>query len=92
MSSGEPGAGMVPVVRAELVTRDMEVIAELIGHLWTERRARFRCEDPGRVSGRGRRPRTSVRGGVIDAVAASWAMPGGGNGSARPRPLARDRD
>jgi hypothetical protein len=52
MSSREPGAGMVPVVRAELVTRDMEVIAELIGHLWTERRARFRCEDPGRVSGR----------------------------------------
>jgi hypothetical protein len=34
---------MVPVVRAELVTRDMEVIAELISHLWAERRARFRC-------------------------------------------------
>ena len=32
MSSREPGAWMVPVVRAELVTRDMEVIAELTSH------------------------------------------------------------
>ena len=70
MSSREPGAGMVPVVRAELVTRDMEVIAELISHLWTERRARFRCEDPARVS-------ASVRSAVAGGLSAGLVRFGG---------------
>src|SRR5690348_16168692 len=70
MSSREPGAGMVPVVRAELVTRDMDVIAELISHLWTERRARLRCEDPGRV-------RASVRSAVAGGLSASLVRFGG---------------
>ena len=61
---------MVPVVRAELVTRDMEVIAELISHLWTERRARFRCEDPGRVS-------ASVRSAVAGGLSAGLVRFGG---------------
>src|SRR2546423_14116140 len=61
---------MVPVVRAELTTRDMEVIAELISHLWTERRARFRCEDPGRVS-------ASVRSAVAGGLSAGLVRFGG---------------
>ena len=61
---------MVPVVRAELVTRDMEVIAELISHLWAERRARFRCEDPGRVS-------ASVRSAVAGGLSAGLVRFGG---------------
>src|SRR5689334_7312242 len=70
MSSREPGAGMVPVVRAELVTRNMDVIAELISHLWTERRARLRCEDPGRV-------KASVRSAVAGGLSASLVRFGG---------------
>jgi hypothetical protein len=42
--------------------------------------------------GRGSRSRTSAQGDAIDAVAASWTMPGGDGGSARPWPLDADRD
>ena len=51
MAGGESGAGVVPVERAELVTHDMELIAELISQLNVEHRARFGCADPSRVDG-----------------------------------------
>ena len=41
MAGRESGAGVVPVERAELVTQDMELIAELISQLYVEHRARF---------------------------------------------------
>jgi hypothetical protein len=45
----KPGAGAVPVVRGELTTRDMGVIADLISRRYVEHRARFRCDDPAQV-------------------------------------------
>ena len=51
MAGREPGAGVVPVERAELVTQDMELIAELISQLHVEHRAHFRCADASRVKG-----------------------------------------
>jgi AraC-like DNA-binding protein len=49
MTGRQPGAGVVPVKRAELVTRDMEMIADMISELYVEHRARFKCEDPSRL-------------------------------------------
>jgi hypothetical protein len=43
------GAGGIPVQRAEMTTRDMDVIADLINRFYVEHRARFRCLDPARV-------------------------------------------
>jgi hypothetical protein len=43
------GAGAIPVQRAEMTTRDMDVIADLINRFYVEHRARFRCLDPARV-------------------------------------------
>jgi hypothetical protein len=51
MARPESAAGTVPVERAELVTQDMEMIAELISQLYVEHRARFSCADPSRVEG-----------------------------------------
>ena len=51
MAAPESAAGTVPVERAELVTQDMEMIAELISQLYVEHRARFSCADPSRVDG-----------------------------------------
>src|SRR5690349_2431076 len=51
MARPESAAGTVPVERAELVTQDMEMIAELISQLYVEHQARFSCADPSRVEG-----------------------------------------
>src|ERR1700750_2623631 len=51
MASPESAAGTLPVERAELVTQDMEMIAELISQLYVEHQARFSCADPSRVEG-----------------------------------------
>ena len=42
-------AGMVPIERAELVTRDMDQIADLIRQQYVEHRSRFRVVDPDRA-------------------------------------------
>jgi hypothetical protein len=63
MAGRESGAGVVPVERAELVTQDMELIAELISQLYVEHRARFGCADPSRVDGSVR----SATAGVLRA-------------------------
>ena len=51
MTGREPSAGMLPVDRVEMATRDLDAIAELMSQLYAEHRPRFRCGDPGRVDG-----------------------------------------
>jgi len=48
---GSPSPAEVPVERAELVTKDMDLIADLIRRLYVEHAALFRCDDPARVDG-----------------------------------------
>ncbi len=43
--------GMVPVDRAELVTRDIDLLADLIGELYVEHTPSFSCPDPNLVDG-----------------------------------------
>jgi len=43
---------MVPVQRAELVTQDMDVLADLVRQLYFEHTASFRCPDPAAVDAR----------------------------------------
>jgi len=52
LAGGYAGTEMVPVERAELVTQDMDLLAELIRDLYFEHAALFRCPDPDRVDGR----------------------------------------
>ncbi|GAA4605302.1 AraC-like DNA-binding protein [Actinoplanes octamycinicus] len=52
MTDGFPGAGLTPVRRAELVTADMDQIADLVRQLYLQHTASFRCPDPARVEGR----------------------------------------
>ena len=70
MAGRESGAGVVPVERAELVTQDMELIAELISQLYVEHRARFRCAHPSRVDG-------SVRSATAGGLSACLMRYGG---------------
>jgi AraC-like DNA-binding protein len=51
VTGSSPGRRSIPVERTELVSRDMELIAKLINRLYSEHRARFRCDDPGQVDG-----------------------------------------
>lgn len=43
------GPGMMPIERAELATRDMDQIADLIRQRYAEHRSRFRVVDPARA-------------------------------------------
>jgi AraC-like DNA-binding protein len=70
MAGREPGAGAVPVERAELVTQDVELIAELISQLHVDHQARFRCADRSRVEG-------SVRSATAGGLCASLTRYGG---------------
>ena len=70
MAGREPGAGMVPVERVELVTEDMELIADRISQLYVEHRARFRCADASRVKG-------SVRSATAGELCAGLMRYGG---------------
>ena len=49
MPGGGTSAAMVPVQHNEMITRDLDVIAELINQQYVEHQARFRCADPARV-------------------------------------------
>jgi hypothetical protein len=55
----------VPVVRGELDTQDMDLIAGVIRELYAEHAATFRCPDPGRVGGR---VRSATAGGLNAAL------------------------
>lgn len=70
MASPESAAGTLPVERAELVTQDMEMIAELISQLYVEHQARFSCADPSRVEG-------SVRSAAAGGLSACLMRYGG---------------
>jgi AraC-like DNA-binding protein len=48
---GIPSCAEIPVERAELVTKDMGLIADLVRRLYVEHAALFRCDDPARVDG-----------------------------------------
>ena len=49
MAGRAAGARAVPVERAEMATRDMHVIADLINRQFVEHRPRFRCADAAQV-------------------------------------------
>jgi AraC-like DNA-binding protein len=70
MAGPESAAGPVPVERAELVSQDMDLIAELISQLYVEHRARFSCPDPSRVDG-------SVRSAAAGGLSACLMRYGG---------------
>lgn len=46
MAGGQPGAAMVPLERVELVSQDMDLIADVIRQLYVEHAATFGCADP----------------------------------------------
>src|SRR5579859_7133378 len=46
-----PFPAEVPVERSDLVTKDMDLIADLVGRLYVEHAALFRCDDPAQVDG-----------------------------------------
>jgi AraC-like DNA-binding protein len=47
-----PPSPVIPVERTELVTKDMDLIAHLVGRLYVEHAALFRCDDPAQVDGK----------------------------------------
>jgi AraC-like DNA-binding protein len=49
---GRPSAAEIPVERTELVTKDMHLLADLLGRLYVEHAALFRCDDPAQVDGK----------------------------------------
>jgi hypothetical protein len=50
MTEDAGGAAMVPVERAELATRDMDVLADLVKQLVVDHTPSFRCPDPGQAA------------------------------------------
>ena len=62
MAGGQPGAVMVPLERVELVSQEMELIADVIRQLYIEHAATFRCADPARVDGN---VRSVIAGGLV---------------------------
>jgi AraC-like DNA-binding protein len=71
---------MVPVERAELVTQDMDLIAESIRDLHIEHQAAFSCPDPAQVDGR-------VRSVTAHGLNASLIRYGGFGYSAEVEPV-----
>ncbi len=69
MDSQQPPAE-VPVERADLVSQDMQLIADLLGRLYVEHAALFRCADPARVDG-------EVRSASVDGLQAGLLRYGG---------------
>jgi AraC-like DNA-binding protein len=51
VAESRPLSAELPVERAELVTKDMNLIADLLGRLYVEHAALFRCDDQDRVDG-----------------------------------------
>jgi AraC-like DNA-binding protein len=47
----KPPPAEVPVKRTELVTKNMDLIADLVGRLYVEHAALFHCDDPAQVDG-----------------------------------------
>ncbi|HET9973482.1 MAG TPA: AraC family transcriptional regulator [Streptosporangiaceae bacterium] len=51
MVDNKPPSAVLPVERDELVTKDMHLLADLLGRLYVEHAALFRCDDPAQVDG-----------------------------------------
>jgi AraC-like DNA-binding protein len=60
----------IPVDRAELVTKDMNLLADLLGRLYVEHAALFRCDDQDRVDG-------EVRSATVNGLKAGLLRYGG---------------
>lgn len=67
---GRPSLAEVPVERAELMTRDMHLVADLLGRLYVEHAALFRCDDPSRIGGQ-------VRSATVNGLKAGLIRYGG---------------
>jgi hypothetical protein len=87
LAGGDPGGALVPVERAELVTKDMDLIAELIRDLHVEHEAAFSCPDPARVDGRVR----SVTASGLTASLVRYRLPAPDPAGTRPRRARRRR-
>lgn len=61
---------MVPVQRSELVTQDMDVLADLVRQLYFDHTASFRCPDPAAVDAR-------MHAATVSGLNASLARYGG---------------
>ncbi len=70
MTEGRPYPAEIPVERAELVTKDMHLLADLLGRLYVDHAALFRCDDPGRVHG-------EVRSATVSGLKAGLLRYGG---------------
>jgi hypothetical protein len=68
--TADAGDEMVPLQRVELVTRDMDLTAELIRGLHIEHVASFSCLDAARVNGR---VRSVTAGGLHAPLSATTA-------------------
>src|SRR5512142_1040038 len=53
---------MVPLERVELVSQDMDLIADVLRQIYVEHAATFRCADPDRVDGN---VRSVMAGGLV---------------------------
>jgi AraC-like DNA-binding protein len=70
VAEGRPLPAEIPVERAELVTKDMPLLADLLGRLYVEHAALFRCDDPARVNG-------EVRSATVNGLKAGLLRYGG---------------
>lgn len=68
MPGGDANPAVVPVQRSELVTRDMDEIAVMIGRLYAEHQARFSFADPASVQASNR----SASAGSLLAGLMNW--------------------
>ena len=65
-----PPSAVIPVERDELVTKDMHLLADLLGRLYVEHAALFRCDDPAQVDG-------EVRSATVGGLKAGLLRYGG---------------
>lgn len=80
MATAGDSPGMIPVERAELVTRDMDEVSALIRDLYIEHDASFSCPDPAKVEG-------VVRSATASGLNASLLRYGGFDYSAEVQPV-----
>jgi AraC-like DNA-binding protein len=66
----QPLSAEIPVERAELVTKDMSLLADLLGRLYVEHAALFSCDDQDRVDG-------EVRSATVNGLKAGLLRYGG---------------
>jgi AraC-like DNA-binding protein len=66
----KPPSAVIPVERDELVTKDMHLLADLLGRLYVEHAALFRCDDPAQADG-------EVRSATVGGLKAGLLRYGG---------------